>query len=218
MTVRTKRILIASLTLLLALSSVAVAKNRQLVRARYALEGNFGLGELYRGASNLTYVVDKTPLKEKAYKFGFLIKARTRFGRAGNNAEYVTVFRAHQGGVARLFTPSKARIEVHLVRRNPSSNRVNRAEVWVYENNQTRKIPLGIVRRATQLTVCWTAKTRKRPGTVIIEMNGVEVYNQSDFDTKRMRIDTVALGNLGSDNLADVSRWLALDLFFSAKI
>ena len=222
MSPRTERILITSLVLALALSSLAVAKPVRLVVAeKHALVGTYGAGVLLKGGPEHKYVIDTTPDLLKAALFGFNIRslARIRTPRVdpgGHLAdEKVTVFRAVQGGITRLFTPKRRRIEAHLVRRG-TTNKLDRLEVWVYTKNETHVINVGKVKRNTQVDITWIAKTKTNPGSVKVEKDGVEVLTLK-LKNRGQWIGTVGFGGVDGP-IQDFSRVYRLDAYRSLKV
>ena len=221
MSLRSKRILIASLGLLFALSSLAVAKpNRLVVRERHALVGTYGVGLLLRGADTHKYLIDTTPTDEKAALFGFNVKSLVRIRTSArvepsSDSEKITIFRGAQGKKPRLFDGKKARIEAHLLRRG-SRLRLDRLEIWVYERTQTRVINVGRVSANTQIDITWIAKTLTNPGSVVVAKNGVEVASVSGLKTLGWSVGTVAFGSIAGP-VEDFKRAVRLDEYRSIK-
>jgi hypothetical protein len=168
MSLRSKRIFVASLGLLFALSSLAAAKpNRLIVAEKNALVGTYGVALILRGDDTHHYLIDTSPDQERAALFGFNIKSLVKIRNTArvepsSDPEKITIFRAVQGGQGALFKSKEVRLEAHLLRRG-STNRLDRLEIWVRERNQTRAINVGQVKANTQIEITWIAQTLTDP-------------------------------------------------------
>ena len=222
MPLRSKRIFVASLGLLFALSSLAAAKpNRMVVAEKHALEGAYGLGLLLKGAETHHYLIDISPAKEKAALFGFNIKSLVKIRNAArveplSDPEKITIFRGVQGGPGALFKSKKIRLEAHLMRRG-STRRLDRLEVWIYEKDQTRVIDVGRVRNNTEVDITWIAQTLTDPGTVVVEKDGVEVASFSGIKTKKWSVSTIAFGMIAGP-VEDFKKLFRLDDYRSRQV